>query len=257
MSEEIKHERRGFLRTGARSIAAASFDMIGSVVQEATPAGVQSPIEGQLPSLHSATGWLNSQPLTAAGLRGKVVLIDFCTYTCIWLRSLSYVRAWFEKHRDRRLVVIDVYTPEFPFEKDIENVRRAVEVIRVDFPIAIDNDYAVWRAFNNKYWPALYFIDTTGRIRPHHFGEGAYVQSEIIIQQLLGDAGKATGHELVSVEGRGVEAPADWPSLKSPENYLGYERTEKFASPGGAVPDKRRVYAAPRAVETQSVGVFR
>jgi thiol-disulfide isomerase/thioredoxin len=242
----VNHDRRSFLRAGAISIAAASVGMIGSVMQQATAAGLQLPVEGEFPSLGSATGWLNSQPLTAAGLRGKVVLIDFCTYTCInWLRQLPYVRAWSEKYRDRGLVVIGVHTPEFTFEKDIENVRPALKSIRVDFPIAIDNDYAIWRAFNNNYWPALYFIDTTGRVRHHHFGEGAYEQSEKIIQQLLGDAEKATGGELVSVDGRGVEAAADWGSLKSPEIYLGYERTENFASAGGLLADKRRVYAAP------------
>jgi thiol-disulfide isomerase/thioredoxin len=246
MSEEIMHDRRSFLLAGALSIAAASLGLMGSVMDQGTAVEVQLPIEGDLPSLGGATGWLNSQPLTAAGLRGKVVLIDFWTYTCInWLRTLPYVRAWAEKYKDRGLVVIGVHTPEFPFEKDIENVRRAVKEMRVAYPIAIDSDYAIWRAFNNAYWPALYFIDSNGRIRHHHFGEGGYEQSERIIQRLLGDAGNATGRELVSVEGRGAEAPADWTNLKSPENYLGYERTENFASPGGAVLDKRRVYAAP------------
>jgi len=244
MSEEIKHDRRSFLLAGALSIAAASLGLMGSVMDRATAAEVQLPIEGDLPSLGGATGWLNSQPLTAAGLRGKVVLIDFWTYTCInWLRTLPYVRAWAEKYKDRGLVVIGVHTPEFPFEKDIENIRRAAKEMRVAYPIAIDSDYAIWPAFNNAYWPALYFIDKNGRIRHHHFGEGGYEQSERIIQQLLG--GNATGRELVSVEGRGAEAPADWTNLKSPENYLGYERTENFASPGGAVLDKRQVYAAP------------
>ena len=246
MAEEIKHDRRSFLRAGAMSIATASLGVMGSVMQQATAAEVQLPVEGELPSLGRVTGWLNSQPLTAAGLRGKVVLIDFCTYTCInWLRQLPYVRAWSEKYRDRGLVVIGVHTPEFPFEKDIENVRRALKDLKVDFPIATDNDYAIWRAFNNNYWPALYFIDTTGRIRHHHFGEGAYEQSEKTIQKLLSDPGKTKGRDLVSVDGRGVEVAADWSSLKSPENYLGYERTENFASPGGLSPDKRRVYAAP------------
>ena len=247
MPEEIKHGRRSFLQAGAMTIAAVSLGMTGSMMHQATAAAApRLPIEGELPSLLSATGWLNSQPLTVAGLRGKVVLIDFCTYTCInWLRQLPYVRAWSEKYRDRGLVVIGVHTPEFAFEKDMENVRRALKSIRVDFPIAIDNDYAIWRAFNNKYWPALYFIDTNGRIRHHHFGEGAYEQSERIIQELLGDAGKTTHRELVSVDGHGVEAAADWSSLKSPEIYVGYERTENFASSGGLLPDKRRVYAAP------------
>ena len=246
MFEEIKHDRRRFLLAGALSIAATSLGLMDSVMDQATAAEVQLPIEGALPSLGGATGWLNSKPLTAAGLRGKVVLIDFWTYTCInWLRTLPYVRAWAEKYRDRGLVIIGVHTPEFPFEKDIENVRWAAKEMRVAYPIAIDSDYAIWRAFNNAYWPALYFIDKNGRIRHHHFGEGGYEQSERIIQQLLGDAGNATARELVSVEGRGAEAPADWANLKSPENYLGYERTENFASPGGAALDKRRVYAAP------------
>jgi len=218
-----------------------------SVVQQMTPAAVQLPIEGEFPSLSGATGWLNSQPLTAAGLRGKVVLIDVWTYTCInWLRTLPYVRAWAEKYKNQGLVVIGVHTPEFAFEKNVDNVRRAAKDMRVDYPIAIDSDYAIWRALNNEYWPALYFVDAQGRIRHHHFGEGEYEQSERIIQQLLAEAGiGGVGHELVSVDARGAEAAADWESLKSPENYVGYERTENFASPGGAVLDKRRVYAAP------------
>src|SRR5882724_8181156 len=217
------------------------------VVQQMTPAAVRLPIEGELPSLGGATGWLNSPPLTAAGLRGKVVLIDVWTYTCInWLRSLPYVRAWAEKYKNRGLVVIGVHTPEFAFEKNVDNVRRAAKDMKVDYPIAIDSDYAIWRALKNEYWPALYFVDAQGRIRHHHFGEGEYEQSERIIQQLLAEAGiGAISHELVSVDARGAEAAADWGSLKSPEYYVGYERTENFASPGGAVLDKRRVYAAP------------
>jgi thiol-disulfide isomerase/thioredoxin len=218
-----------------------------SLVQQMTPAAVRLSIEGELPSLGGATEWLNSPPLTAAGLRGKVVLIDVWTYTCInWLRSLPYVRAWAEKYKNQGLVVIGVHAPEFAFEKNIDNVRRAAKDMRVNYPIAIDNDYAIWRALKNEYWPALYFVDAQGRIRHHHFGEGEYEQSERIIQQLLSEAGVGgIGHELVSVDARGAEAAADWGSLKSPENYVGYERTENFASPGGAVLDKRRVYVAP------------
>jgi thiol-disulfide isomerase/thioredoxin len=206
------------------------------------------PIEGELPSLGSATEWLNSQPLTAASLRGKVVLIDFWTYTCInWLRQLPYLRAWAEKYKDQGLVVVGVHTPEFAFERDVDNVRRAAKDMRVDYPVAIDNDYAIWRAFNNSYWPALYFVDAQGHIRHHQFGEGAYEESEMILQRLLEEApiGGSIGHDLVSVDARGAEAAADWGSLRSPENYLGYERTENFASPGGALLDERRVYAAP------------
>jgi thiol-disulfide isomerase/thioredoxin len=218
-----------------------------SVVQKVMPAAVRLPIEGELPSLGGATRWLNSPPLTTAGLRGKVVLIDVWTYTCInWLRSLPYVRAWAEKYKNQGLVVIGVHAPEFAFEKNIDNVRRAAKDMRVDYPIAIDNDYAIWRALKNEYWPALYFVDVQGRIRHHHFGEGEYEQSERIIQQLLAEAGiGGIGHELVSVDARGTEAAADWGSLKSPENYVGYERTENFASPGSAVLDKRGVYAVP------------
>src|SRR4249920_3532069 len=187
-----------------------------SVVQQMTPAAVQLPIEGELPSLGNATGWLNSQPLTAAGLRGKVVLVEFWTYTCInWLRTLPYVRAWAEKYKDRGLVVIGVHSPEFEFEKNVDNVRLAAKDMRVDYPIAIDSDHAIWHAFKNQYWPALYFVDAQGRIRHHQFGEGEYEQSEMIIQQLLAETGNGgIGHELVAVDGRGAEAPADWASLK-------------------------------------------
>ena len=198
-------------------------------------------------SLDSATAWLNSEPLTAASLRGKVVLVDVWTFTCInWLRTLPYVRAWAEKYKDQGLVVIGVHAPEFQVERDLDNVRRAARDLRVDYPIAVDNDFAIWRAFNNNYWPALYLVDAQGRVRHHQFGEGEYAQSERMIQQLLAEAGAGgISQELVSVAGRGVEAAADWDSLRSPENYVGYDRTENFASPGGAAPDQRRVYTAP------------
>jgi thiol-disulfide isomerase/thioredoxin len=218
-----------------------------SGVLQRTPAAAPLPIEGELPSLASATAWLNSPPLTPAGLRGQVVLIDFWTYTCInWLRSLPYVRAWAEKYKDHGLVVIGVHSPEFAFEKDLDNVRRAVQDMRIDYPVAVDSEHAIWDAFNNQYWPALYFIDAQGRIRHHHFGEGEYEQAERILQQLLAEAGRVgIPQNVVSVEGRGVEAAADWASLKSPETYVGYARTENFASPGGAALNKRRVYTAP------------
>jgi thiol-disulfide isomerase/thioredoxin len=208
---------------------------------------VRLPVEGRLPSFDGATGWLNSPPLTADGLRGKIVLVNFWTYTCInWLRQLPYLRAWAGKYADHGLTVIGIHTPEFPFEHDLANVRRAVRDMRLDYPVAIDNDYAVWTAFANHYWPALYFADAQGRIRHHHFGEGEYQQSEMVIQQLLVEAGTTDhDHELVSVNAFGVEAPADWSSLRSPENYTGYERTENFASPGGAVPGKRHAYEIP------------
>jgi thiol-disulfide isomerase/thioredoxin len=205
------------------------------------------PVESRLPSFDGATGWLNSPPLTAADLRGKVVLVNFWTYTCInWLRQLPYVRAWAGRYSGHGLIVVGVHTPEFGFEHNLDNVRRAVQDMRVDYPVAIDNDYAVWTAFANHYWPALYFADPQGRIRHHHFGEGEYQQSEMVIQQLLAENGSADpGHELVSVDAHDAEAPADWATLRSPENYTGYERTENFASPGGAVPGKRHAYEAP------------
>jgi thiol-disulfide isomerase/thioredoxin len=211
------------------------------------PGAVRLPIEDQLPAFDGATAWLNSPPLTPAGLRGKVVLVDFWTYTCInWLRTLPYVRAWADKYKDHGVAVVSVHTPEFPFEQDVANVRRAAEDMRVAYPIAVDGDYAVWRAFNNHYWPALYIVDAQGRIRHHHFGEGAYARAEMVIQHLLAEAGRdGFDSALVSIEGRGIEAPADWGSLESPETYLGYERAENFATPGGAAWDTRHTYAAP------------
>lgn len=210
-------------------------------------ATAQSAGEGELASLDSATAWLNSEPLTAAGLRGKVVLIDFWTYSCInWMRSHPYVRAWAERYKDQGLVVIGVHAPEFTFERNLDNVRRAARDLRVDFPIAIDNDQAIWRAFRNNYWPALYFVDAQGRLRGQSFGEGDYDKSERTIQQLLAEAGaRGISRDLVSVDARGAEAAADWRSLRSPENYVGYDRTENFASPGGPVPGQRHTYAVP------------
>ena len=212
-----------------------------------TRPAVDPPVDGQLPSLSGATGWLNSPPLTAAGLRGRVVLVNFWTYTCInWLRQLPYVRAWAEKYQGDGLVVLGVHTPEFDVEHDLDNVRRAVKDLRVDYPVVIDNDYVIWDAFGNRYWPALYFVDAQGQIRHHRFGEGDYEQSEAIIQRLLTEAGIGRiGHELVLVDAGGVEAAADWDSLWSPENYLGYGRTENFASSNGAVLDTPHGYAAP------------
>src|SRR5947209_1096667 len=211
------------------------------------PAAIHLPIEGELPSLSGATAWLNSPPLSAADLRGHVVLIDFWTYTCInWLRTLPYVRAWAEKYQEHGVVVIGVHSPEFPFEHDLENVRQAAKDMKVSYPIAIDNDFAIWQAFTNHYWPALYLVDAQGHLRYHHFGEGAYELSEMILQHLLAEAGiGGITDELVSVDAQGAEAAADWGSLRSPETYVGYEHTEHFASPGGAVLDRRHLYAAP------------
>src|SRR3984885_649579 len=205
------------------------------------------PIEGELPSFRGATEWLNSPPLTAADLKGKVVLVEFWTYTCInWRRTLPYVRAWAEKYKDQGLVVIGVSTPEFSFEKDPNNVHRAIKEMKMDFPIATDNDYAIWRAFDNQYWPALYFIDAQGHIRHHQFGEGNYDQSEKVIQQLLTEAGaKGVPTNLSQVQPRGAELSADPNTLGSGETYVGYRHAENFASPGGAITDRHRVYTVP------------
>ena len=204
------------------------------------------PDEGSMPSLDGAVEWLNSPPLTAEGLRGKVVVVDFWTYSCVnCLRTLPYVRAWADKYKDQGLVVIGVHAPEFAFEKDIDNVRRAVKDLKVDYPVAIDNNYAIWRAFNNEYWPAHYFIDTQGRVRHHHFGEGEYAQSEKVIQQLLAEAGASqVSAGIVQPDiGGAALAPVDG-EVQSPETYIGYARAENFASPGGAKHDENHAYTA-------------
>jgi hypothetical protein len=211
------------------------------------PTRLDLPIEGHLPSLEGATEWVNSPPLTPSDLRGKVALFDFCTYTCInWIRTLPYIRAWAERYSDDGLVMVGVHTPEFSFEKDLENVREALTQMRVTYPIAVDSDHAIWDAFANQYWPALYFVDAEGRIRHHRFGEGDYDRSEIVIQQLLAEAGvDGIEDELVSVDPQDAEVAADWGSLGSGETYLGYRRTDGFASPGGLTPNEARGYDIP------------
>ena len=195
----------------------------------------------RMPSLGGATGWLNSEPLGPAELRGNIVLVDFWTLTCInWLRTEPYIRAWSQVYRDDGLIVIGVHTPEFSFEHELDRVRQATKDMAIDYPVAADNDYAIWSAFDNNYWPALYFVDADGVIRDHHFGEGRYKESERVIQRLLG-----VEREPVGVEGHGVEAEADWDNLRTPETYLGYERSDQFASPNGAVLEERVAYELP------------
>jgi thiol-disulfide isomerase/thioredoxin len=194
-----------------------------------------------MPPLDGATEWINSEPLDPAGLRGDVVLVNFWTLTCInWLRQEPYVRSWAQAYRDDGLVVIGAHTPEFSFEHDIKLVRRATEERGIDYPVAVDNDYGIWSAFDNHYWPALYFVDREGIIRNQHFGEGRYEESERVIQDLLG-----VERELVPVVGLGVEAEADWNHLRTPETYLGYGRSERFASSDGAEPNEVRTYELP------------
>jgi thiol-disulfide isomerase/thioredoxin len=207
----------GMMMSGSNVMAAGPGMMMSN--KSASQGSGALPVEGQLPSLSGATAWLNSPPLTAEGLRGKVVLIDFWTYSCInCLRAIPYVRAWAENYKGQGLVVIGVHAPEFAFEKNIDNVRRATRDLKVDYPVAIDNEYAIWRAFNNQYWPAHYFIDGQGRIRYHHFSEGEYEHSEEILQQLLAETGKTdVAGGLVTVSANGIEAAADPGSVQSPE----------------------------------------
>jgi cytochrome c biogenesis protein CcdA/thiol-disulfide isomerase/thioredoxin len=210
------------------------------------------PVEGEIPSFAGATLWLNSPPLTPDALRGKVVLVDFWTYSCInCLRALPYVESWYEKYKDHGLVVIGVHAPEFAFEKDPNNVRRAVADLKVAYPVALDNDYAIWQAFNNQYWPAHYFIDAAGRIRGHHFGEGNYEESEQTLRKLLSDAGQTDLPlpGLDSAKAVGVQAPPDEAHDQSPETYVGYRRGENFASPGGFSQDQLHAYSAPAALK--------
>lgn len=203
------------------------------------------PVEGVMPPLSGATTWINSPPLTTGQLRGKVVLVDFWTYSCInCLRSIPYVKAWEDKYREQGLVVIGVHTPEFAFEKSEANVRQNIERLGVTYPVAMDNDFAIWRAFRNNYWPAHYFIDAQGRIRHHHFGEGDYEGSERVIQQLLKEAGAQVEGGTVRVEGAGAAAPADFARIASPETYVGYARAENFRSPGGFARDVVKDYVA-------------
>jgi thiol-disulfide isomerase/thioredoxin len=207
--------------------------------------------ETHLPGFDGATGWLNSGPLTREGLLGKVVLVDFWTYTCInWLRTLGYVRGWHEKYRDQGLVVVGVHTPEFPFERDAENVRWAAKYQRVEYPIALDPNYSVWRAFANNYWPAVYIADAEGRIRHMHFGEGGYEECEMVIQMLLRETGREdVAHDLVSVADEGFEAQADWRNLGSPETYLGCEQAQNFVSTGGAGLDEPQDFGVPEELK--------
>ena len=234
---------------GAMMMAANPAMMMSAQPQPGAASGL--PVEGAFPSLSGAVQWLNSPPLTPESLKGKVVLVDFWTYSCInCLRTLPYVRAWAAKYKDQGLVVIGVHSPEFAFEKNIANVKKAVADLKIDYPVAIDNDYAIWQGFNNQYWPADYFIDAQGRIRDHQFGEGDYQGSEHTIQALLAEAGKSgVASDFVKVNATGAEAAADENDVQSPETYVGYERAQNFISPGGAVRNAAHDYTAGGAPE--------
>ena len=233
----------------AGAVAAA---IVCGVVVSAPVAGAQEQppsIIGSFPlyGLSGATGWINSEPLTAKQLKGKVVLVDFWDYSCInCIRALPYVRAWAEKYKDSGLVVIGVHTPEFDFEKQMPNVQKAVQKFGITYPVALDNNYAIWNAFSNQYWPAHYFIDAKGKVRYEHFGEGEYDQSEKWIQELLKEANaKPMAASVASVQGQGIQAAADTNDVRSPETYIGYGRAEHFASPGGIKQNAERLYTEP------------
>ncbi len=218
----------------------------GSMAMTQKPAAAQLPVEGPVPPLDGAVQWLNSPPLTAAGLKGKVVLVDFWTYSCInCLRAIPYVEAWAQKYKDQGLVVIGVHAPEFAFEKNVDNVKKAIADLGITYPVAIDNNYAIWRAFDNEYWPAHYFIDAQGQVRHHHFGEGDYDQSERVIQQLLAEAGRANvSNDIVDVKATGAEAASNEADVQSPETYVGYLRAQNFVDDAGTVNDTSHDYVA-------------
>jgi thiol-disulfide isomerase/thioredoxin len=248
MFAQRQPDRRRFFGLAALTLAAAWVGTRDSVIQLIKVEPFRLSSARDLASLGRATAWLNSAPLAAADLQGKVVLVDFWTYTCInWLRTLPYVRAWAARYKEQGLVVIGVHTPEFTFEHDVDNVRRSAKERGVTYPIAIDNDRAIWRGFANHSWPALYFIDAAGHVRDHHFGEGSYEESEMRIRQLLAarGGGGANDRESVSFEAHGPEVGADWGNLKSPETYVGHYKAEKFASPGGAAVNTSHLYAVP------------
>lgn len=232
-----------------------------SMMMSASAAAADAPLpmEGTLPALTGATGWLNSPPLDREQLRGKVVLIDFWTYSCInCLRAMPYVHEWERRYRDHGLVVIGVHTPEFAFERDPRNVMKAVQQLKVEYPVALDNQYAIWRAFNNNYWPAHYFVDAQGNIRAHQFGEGNYAHSEQVIRRLLTEAGQTdlpAPADPAAADLQGVAAQADMGNLRSPETYLGHARAEQFASPGGQRDDTSFDYTLPAALQLNQWGL--
>ncbi|HEY1903810.1 MAG TPA: cytochrome c biogenesis protein DipZ [Terracidiphilus sp.] len=222
-----------------------------SAADEMTGPGGNADPGSDLAKISGATAWINSPPLTPASLRGKVVLVDFWTYSCInCLRTLPYIKAWYAKYKDSGLVIIGVHTPEFPFEKDEANVRKAVKELGITYPVAMDNDYRIWRNFNNEYWPADYFIDAAGHIRHHEFGEGNYDESEERIRSLLEEAShQPLPAAATNIAGGGAEAAPDSDEVKSPETYVGYERAQNFASPGGLDQDASRRYEAPSSFQ--------
>ena len=250
MTSDGRVDRRAFLRAGAVGVATWRLSM-SHLWQQPLHNLRSLGVADELSSLGMATAWINSPPLTQPAIKGKVVLVQFWTFTCInWLRTLPYTRAWWEKYRNAGLMVIGAHTPEFEFEHDLDNVRRSAKALNVEYPVAVDSEYAIWRGFKNQYWPALYLLDGRGRVRHHQFGEGGYAESEHAIQQLLKEAAaRDVDAQLSVVEGRGIEAPADWSDVRSGENYVGSERTEGFASPRVSPNERRRGYTLPAALK--------
>ena len=229
---------------------------VRSIVHRPAGGGLALPVEGRLASLDGATGWLNSEPLTPEALVGRVVLVDFWTYTCVnWLRTLPYVRAWAQKYADAGLTIVGVHTPEFGFERDVDNVTANVRRFGIEYPVAIDSTYGVWRAFSNHFWPAVYIADAEGRLRHHHFGEGEYAATEMVIQQLLIDAGADVDQDLVEVTPAGLEVAANWPTLRSPETYTGYGQATGFAQVDLARFDEAVRYEAPARLPLNAWGL--
>ena len=245
MSEEMRSGDRG---SGAatRSGTGSGRGLVRSLAHHLAGDRHTLPVEGRLAPFAGATRWLGSEPLTPEGLRGRVVLVDFWTYTCVnWLRTLPYVRAWAAEYADAGLTVVGVHTPEFGFERDVDNVIAQTRDLGIAYPVAMDDDYAVWDAFANHYWPAVYLADAEGRIRYHHFGEGEYAMTEMAVQQLLLEAGaEGVDQDLVAVEPRGLEVAADWGTLRSSETYLGHARSTGFASAHRARTGRPLSYAA-------------
>ncbi|SAK75055.1 cytochrome c biogenesis protein transmembrane region [Caballeronia glebae] len=255
--DKLSNKNNGAMMMSANTGNNGAAMMRASTEPPKTPAPAPLPVEGTLPALDGAVQWINSPPLTKEALRGKVVLVDVWTYSCInCLRTLPYLKTWAQKYRDQGLVVIGVHAPEFAFERNVDNVKKAVHDLGIDYPVAVDNNYAIWRALNNQYWPAHYFIDAKGDIRYHHFGEGDYAHSEQVIQELLAEAGHGAAPAMAMTAknksddmGQGALMQADNADMRSPETYIGYERAEQFMSPGGETQDRIHDYAAPKALD--------
>jgi thiol-disulfide isomerase/thioredoxin len=253
MSDAINPHRRRFLGTAAMTIAAIPFVLALSAADSWPSAGD----EGAMPDLSGAIGWLNSAPLNPKSLRGKVVLVDFWTYTCInSLRPLPYVKTWAAKYKDAGLVVIGVHTPEFSFEHEPKNVENAVRDLKIAYPVAIDSNARIWQAFNNQYWPAQYLVDAKGRIRYHHFGEDEYGDIERVIQELLKEDGATSlASGATSVSAVGIEAPPDWADARSPETYIGYSQAQNFASPERVHKNSVQLFSEPTKLSLNHWGL--